>query len=261
MNANINGANLYYEVHGDAEPLLMIQGCGGEISNWQNVIEPLSQNFKLILFDNRGMGRSEVTPGDYTTKNLAADAVGLLEHLQIERAHVLGWSMGGMIAQEIALAYPEKVNKLVLSATAAKFSAKSSYKFRAFIELLKRKEFEALVDWQMSLVFSEQTFANPEATAFTRNAFLNSPYPMRAEGLSSQVAALTAHDRRGQLREIKAATLISGAEEDGFFTVKELQDLTSEIDKAELKIIAGSHLYHAENSAEFSQVVTEFLQK
>lgn len=68
MNLKIDGVNLYYEIHGKGDPLLMIQGWGADLSNWQNIIESLSKNFQLILFDNRGMGRSEVTPGDYTTR-------------------------------------------------------------------------------------------------------------------------------------------------------------------------------------------------
>lgn len=140
MNATINGANLYYEIHGGGAPLLMIQGWGAEISNWQNVIEPLSKNFKLIIFDNRGMGRSEVTPGDYTTRMLADDAAALLDHLQIPKTHVLGWSMGGMIAQELALAYPEKVYRLVLPATTAKVTEQSSFVAWSLIEAIKRQE-------------------------------------------------------------------------------------------------------------------------
>lgn len=108
MNAVINKANLYYETHGRGEPLLMIQGWGMDITGWQYIIEPLSQQFQVIVFDNRGAGRSEVTPGKYTTRLLADDAAALLDHLRIDHVHVLGWSMGGMIAQELALAHTQR---------------------------------------------------------------------------------------------------------------------------------------------------------
>jgi 3-oxoadipate enol-lactonase len=115
MNANIIDVNLYYEIHGRGDPLMMIQGWGIDITGWETIVEPLSKMFQVVVFDNRGTGRSEATPGDYTIHQLADDAAALLDHLKIENAHVLGWSMGGMIAQELALAYPNKVDRLSLA--------------------------------------------------------------------------------------------------------------------------------------------------
>jgi pimeloyl-ACP methyl ester carboxylesterase len=127
MNVVINKANLYYEIHGRGEPLLMVPGWGMDITGWQFIIEPLSQLLQVIVFDNRGTGRSEVTPGTYTTRQLADDAAALLDHLRIDKAHVPGWSMGGIIAQELVLGYPQKVNRLILSASSAKSDCKGLF--------------------------------------------------------------------------------------------------------------------------------------
>ncbi|WP_026736301.1 alpha/beta fold hydrolase [Fischerella sp. PCC 9605] len=261
MNANINGANLYYEIHGKGDPLLMIQGWGAEISNWQNVIQPLSKNFQLILFDNRGMGRSEVTPGDYTTRLMADDAAALLEHLQISQTHVLGWSMGGAIAQELALAYPEKVNRLVLYATAAKFSEKSVFVCRSQIEAIERQEFATQVNWEVSFCFSEVLFADQARLAEVLKSALNPQYPGTLEGLISQFVAVASHDTRGQLGSIKSPTLVIGAEEDSLIRIDNVKSLAGEIKNAELKVLPGAHMCHIEKAAEFSQAVTEFLRK
>src|SRR3712207_194537 len=118
--ARINGIDLYYEETGSGPPLLLIAGLGGNTLGWVMLLPALAQHFRVIAFDNRGAGRSSAPPGPYTTRQMADDAAALLAHLGIERAHVLGLSLGGMIAQELALAHAERVDRLVLYATYAR---------------------------------------------------------------------------------------------------------------------------------------------
>ena len=120
-HASVNGIRLYYEEHGtaDGDPLLLIPGTGSHSGSWA-VLLPALARFRVIALDNRGAGRSDVPPGPYTTRLMADDAAALLAHLGIARTHVIGRSMGGMIAQEPALAYPERVARLVLFATWAR---------------------------------------------------------------------------------------------------------------------------------------------
>src|SRR3954469_11914440 len=118
--ATVNGIDLYYEVSGEGPPLLLITGLSGNTLGWAMLEPTLAEHFQVIAFDNRGAGRSAAPPGPYTTREMADDAVGLLDHLGIERTHVLGLSMGGMIAQELALAHPTRVDRLVLFATYAR---------------------------------------------------------------------------------------------------------------------------------------------
>ncbi len=114
----VDGVNLYYEIHGDGFPLLMIQGLSENVYSWDSpVIDGLSKHLKTVIFDNRGVGRSDDLVGDLTIESMAADALGLMDALNISQAHILGHSMGGMIAQEIALKFPERVKKLVLCST------------------------------------------------------------------------------------------------------------------------------------------------
>lgn len=115
--AESNGINLYYEVTGEGEPLVLISGLGYGLWQWHKMIPGLSEHFKVIAFDNRGAGRSDKPPGPYNVEMLAADTIGLLDALSIEMAIILGHSMGGFVAQQIALAYPERVSKLVLAST------------------------------------------------------------------------------------------------------------------------------------------------
>ena len=118
-NIDIAGNDLYYERRGAGEPLLLIQGLGGNSLHWgEGFLGGLEDSFELILFDNRGAGRSgPLGEGEHTIADLASDALGLLDALEIESAHVVGISMGGMVAQELVLAAPQRVRTLTLGCT------------------------------------------------------------------------------------------------------------------------------------------------
>ena len=114
----VNDIQIYYEVHGEGFPLVMIYGSTGRLDGWDpRLVEGLSKHFKLVLFDNRGAGRTETSNREYTVRLFADDTAGLMDALGISKAHILGISMGGAIAQELVLNYPEKVSKLVLCST------------------------------------------------------------------------------------------------------------------------------------------------
>jgi 3-oxoadipate enol-lactonase len=112
-----NGIKLYYELHGNGEPLVLIPGIGYDGWMWHKMIPGLDDHFQVISIDNRGAGQSDKPAGPYTAQILAADIVGMLDDFGIAKAHILGHSMGGFIAQALAIDYPERVDRLILSAT------------------------------------------------------------------------------------------------------------------------------------------------
>lgn len=112
-----NSIDIYYEIAGQGHPLVVISGLGYTLWQWHKMIPGLSKYYKMIAFDNRGVGRTDKPEGPYSADLLADDTAGLLEALEIEQAHVMGHSMGGFIAQALVLKHPEKVDKLVLAAT------------------------------------------------------------------------------------------------------------------------------------------------
>ena len=115
--ATIGDLELYYEEHGSGEPLIMVLGLGQDVATWGLQIEALSKHLRLIVFDNRDAGRSSRCPDNYTTQSMARDILYLMDHLGIERTHLLGTSMGGMIAQNVALMAPERLKSLILVST------------------------------------------------------------------------------------------------------------------------------------------------
>ncbi|MCK5654501.1 MAG: alpha/beta fold hydrolase, partial [Dehalococcoidia bacterium] len=117
--AKVNEVNIDYAVHGQGEPLVLIQGLGGPRSGWIFQTRAFGKYYRVITFDNRGVGKSDKPGGSYTVRTMADDTIALLDYLGVDKAHVLGISLGGMIAQEIAINYPERVRKLILACTAA----------------------------------------------------------------------------------------------------------------------------------------------
>ncbi len=115
--AKVNGINMAYDVSGKGEPLVLIMGLGGTRGSWVFQKRAFSKHFKVITFDSRGMGKSDKPSEPFTMKTMADDTIGLMNHLGIDKAHVLGISHGGRVAQEVAINYPDRVNKLVLAST------------------------------------------------------------------------------------------------------------------------------------------------
>ncbi|MBL7217196.1 MAG: alpha/beta fold hydrolase [Deltaproteobacteria bacterium] len=115
--ANIGDMEIYYEEHGQGPPLVMILGLGQDTATWSFQIPELSNRLRLIVFDNRDCGKSSRCLDDYTTRTMAQDTIGLMDHLGIDQAHICGTSMGGMIAQQVVLMAPERVNSLILAST------------------------------------------------------------------------------------------------------------------------------------------------
>ncbi len=113
----VGDINMYYEVHGKGEPLVMIMGAGGNIEWMRQAIPVYSREYRLVLFDNRGAGRTDAPDIPYTIAMMADDLAGLLDAIGIDSAHIQGGSMGGMIAQEFVLRYPERVRSLILACT------------------------------------------------------------------------------------------------------------------------------------------------
>jgi len=213
----VNGVQIYYEVRGEGFPLIMIMGLGGNIDWWDpRMIQELSKKFKTVMFDNRGAGRTDISDKKYTIRLFADDTAGLMDALGISRAHVLGISMGGMIAQELALNYPKKVAKLVLCSTTCG-GAKSVLPSEEVMGILmadrstlSQKEVAKMT---IPLVLTED-FAkkNPDLVELMIQQILKAP--ISNEAFTWQANACMEFDTHDRLPQIRAPTLILHGKQD-----------------------------------------------
>jgi len=257
----LNDISFYYEVYGDGTPLLLISGLGSDSSSWSGVVKEFASSFQTIVFDNRGAGRSGIMRKPHTIYRMAEDAVRLLDHLKIKRAYVIGHSMGGYIAQDIAINYPGRINKLILEATAAVSSKRNNALFFEFYKKLRKKEdFEDWVRAWAFWSFSPKAFGTGSFVGTFIKKAAEYPYPVNADGFRAQIEAIASFDARAKLGSIKAKTLILAGKDDILITPEEAGILAKNIHKSVFQLLGGvAHSIHIENPKLFISTVSEFL--
>ncbi len=266
--ARINHIDLYYEEHGDpaAEPVLLIMGFTMNAGAWAGQIPALAKRYHVIAFDNRGAGRTTQPEGPYTVAQMAADAAGLLDHLGIAKAHVIGASMGGMIAQEFAINYPEQVSSLVLMCTTPGGPRSAGYRemMDSGAEALAAESLETLMTPErlqesMLLVFTPEFLASP-GPAFLEMTVTTLQYPQTLTGMKGQLMAIRAHDTYDRLSRITAPTLVLAGSDDTLVATANSPILAERIPNAELRIFPGlRHGFNIEQPADVNAVLLEFL--
>jgi len=259
--AAVNQIDLYYEETGSGPPLLLIAGLSANMLDWATLLPTLAERFHVVAFDNRGAGRSSAPPGPYTTRLLADDAAALLDHLGIERAHVVGASMGGMMAQELALAHPERVDRLILYATYARPRPLIHDPwFNSVVETWERgdpdQQAMLLLPWCLTPAFMSQHDAVADAVAEWRA----NPYPAPAHGVAAQAAACRTHDAHDRLGQISAPTLVLVGAEDIVTPVSCAHELAEGIPEACLHVLErGGHSAEMEYPEAVTEVLLAFL--
>jgi pimeloyl-ACP methyl ester carboxylesterase len=214
--AKCNDINVYYEVKGDGFPLVMIQGLSANMDWWDpKLVEAFTKKYKTVFFDNRGAGRSDAPKTEYSIKMFADDTVKLMDNLKIPKAHVVGVSMGGMIAQEIAASYPQKVEKLVLWSTAcgASKSVVASPKVLGVLATGSAQTAEQIVRNVIPLIFTEDLVKrDPEFIKRYTSVLVKAPISPDAFG--RQVKAIMTWDVYDRLPKFKMPTLIIAGKKD-----------------------------------------------
>ena len=260
--AMVQGINLYYEVHGYGYPLVLIRGLASNADHWYCQVPAFSSHFSVITFDNRGIGRSDITDSPFTISTLADDTVGLMDVLGISRGHVLGISMGGMIAQELALKYPERVNGLILACTHC--GGKNAVApDPAVIQNLAASLFsgtEEALQKGLTSLFTERTIKE-SPSILQRYGEVSRKFPPPAVVLVNQLKAVQGHDTWEKLPTIRNPTLVIAGKEDVLIPPENSKILAERIPNARLQILErGGHQFLIEEPDGFNNAVFEFLR-
>lgn len=255
----VNGVKLYYEIHGQGEALLLIAGIGYGTWLWAKQIPELSRYFSVIAFDNRGAGRSDKPDSEYTVSLLASDAYELLRALGVTHAHVLGISLGGFIAQQLALDHPEMIRKLVLCST----SHGGPDMILPKGEILQFMAFGAGKDTfqrGLELAFSPDYLAkHPEEIAKITERMRRNPQPRYAY-LRQFMAPLT-FNSEPYLDKLTMPVLVMAGEADQVVPVENSRRLAEKLPHATLVTFPGAgHLFVVERAHEVNRMIVDFLK-
>jgi len=263
--AKVSDVNIYYESHGDGEPILLIQGYGQYSGHWATMIPALSPEYRVIVFDNRGTGRSDKPDIPYTMKTMADDAKGVLDAVGIGAAHVFGVSMGGMIAQEFAINYPDRLISLILGCTQCGgtktvLPTPEALAFLLSAEMLKLPVEDRARETTIWLWTQKFIDKNPEAVELYVE--ITSKYPTPPHGFARQAQAIMTHDTYERLSQITAPTLVIVGDADKIIPAENSRILASRIPNAELVVLENAgHGFFVEVEAESNRAILDFLRR
>lgn len=251
MKAKVNDVELYYEIHGEGEPIIFSHGWMDNSSGWKSQIEFFSRKHKVVVYDQRGHGESDKPKKDYSIQTLSNDLFGLVKHLNLEKVTIIGHSMGGMTAQVFALDHPEKVSKLVLVGTTAKMA------FSMRLQL-----------WIMMNIFPYESFARgaidtkyyEPSDQVIKEAMDRALKTPKYAAYECCIEFTKNYDIREKVSKIKAPTLIIVGEKDSVTPVEMSQFLNREIKDSKIHIMKNSkHMPMIDNSKRFDEIVDTFI--
>ena len=257
--AAVNGVSLNYDEWGQGHPLLMLMGFGDSLDAWANQIPAFAERFRVIGLDHRGSGESEAPSEGYSIAQFSDDAIGLLDGLGVERAHVLGYSMGGRVGQDMAARYPDRVSALILAASAAKPNPLNIYSLRASAWLYETYGPEAAAAFGPLISFTHGYFEKHLDSLTDR---LGEPVlePMPIHAYRGHVEAIENHDTTPILHRIVAPTLVLMGDAEWLNPMSDQQAMLNGIPNAELRVLEnGGHGFLWEIPDAFNDAVIEFL--
>lgn len=255
------GTDIYYHERGSGDPLVLIMGFGADGTVWEKHAAVYEKHFRCIVLDNRGVGRSGQPAGPYTTKMMAADTVAVMDHAGVSKARVVGISMGGAIAQELAINYPDRVHSVILVCTWARFNnyAKAVYENLKHIRtgVLPQYFTELLQLWIFAPPYYEKYAAELQADAVAAG---NNANPQSRAGFEGQLDACINHDAVDRLHLIKVPVLVTVGLMD-IFTPPAFSELIHQNIKHSLfsTYPEGGHVHHWEDLERFNRETLNFL--
>lgn len=260
MFLNANGLQFCVAVAGEGPNMLFLGGTGWDLRLTPTPMQSaLVHHFTLGVIDQRGMGRTEKPPGPYSMVDYAQDAIAVLDKLGWDRAHLVGYSFGGMVAQEMAIRWPERINHLVLAASTPGGKGGSSYPVQNLLALAPyeraRRGLE-VADLRFSKAFQQE---NPEEAhnMITRRVATQTKFIEEAgarSGLAAQLAARAAHDTFDRLSRITAPTLVLSGTHDGQAPASYQTTMTERIPNARQQFLPGGHNFLFENTQCYAEI-------
>lgn len=254
--AKVNGTDYYYELHGKGHPVVLISGYSCDHNQWMPILDPLSKQFQVLVFDNRGVGQTKDKNEPLSLKSMAKDTIDLAEHLGLKKPHIVGQSMGGMIAQIIGAEHGARISKLVLLVTAHKLRRATILGLRSIISMIECKvPFDEVFKVILAWVFGEAFLSDKKKIDLLHQIMINNPYPQSLENLKRQSKLLDSFD--GAHLSIQVPVLVINGKEDLIVLPEEGEKLAKH-HKASFKLLNGAHELITESSKELVDLLSAF---
>lgn len=257
-NTIANGININYEVHGAGSPVVLIGGLGSHIQSWATQLPIYSEHYKVIAFDNRGMGKSDKPDMEYSIEMMADDAVSLLDSLDIEKASFVGKSMGGMISQWIGIKYPNRVDKLVMGCTTGCRDEVGNEIIKTGREIAQKAGMKTVWLTALFLGYSREYIEN-NISSIKENMSAVGDSEENLIGYLRQSGACENHNVLDLLPKIKAETLIMYGKSDFITSPKNSQKLAELIPNSKLIGFDAGHGFWRECQQQVDDAVLDFL--
>jgi len=261
--AKVRDLEVYYERAGEGPPLLFISGTGGDLRNKPNQFDgPLARSFDLLSYDQRGLGRTTKPDVPYAMADYADDAAGLLDAVGWPSARVIGVSFGGMVAQELALRHPAKVERLALACTSPGGEGGASYPFHQIQHLKGEARARRLIPISDTRRDAAWATANPDTYAQLVAMAAADPFagePGREMGARRQLEARAAHDTWDRLDQITCPVMIAAGRYDGVALPATQERMASRIPGAKLQFFEGGHLFMIQDRSA-TPAIADFLR-
>jgi len=257
------GSKIYYHERGQGEPLILLMGFGADGSVWSKHVAVYEKHFRCIILDNRGVGKSDQPRGPYTTAMMAADTMAVMDHAGVKQARVAGISMGGTIAQELAIRYPERVKSLLLVCTWAKFNKYATTVYENLKKIRATASPEAYMELLQLWIFAPPYFERELASL--KNdviSYRDSTEKQSRDGFEGQLDACIHHDTTDRLNKINAPALITVGLMD-IFTPPAFSEVLHKGIRNSLYSTypEGGHVHHWEDLVRFNTETLDFLLK
>ena len=262
-HAQINGISLNYQIDGPPnapETIVLINGLADDLESWGFQIPALTEaGYRVLRFDNRGIGKTDAPAGEYSSRMLADDAKALVDQLGITGFHLMGVSMGGMIAEEFAIAYGRDLKSLTLACTYAKADPFCQTMFAMWADLAQATNVGFVMRDVALWAFTGPFFRDRPADAAEFAAAM-AALPMSLEAYLSQLAVIQAHDATDRLAQIRVPTLVLAGEEDILIPVRLSRELHGAIPGAQWATVPGGHACLWESPDPFNATFVDFIR-
>jgi 3-oxoadipate enol-lactonase len=259
---HLNGIDLNYRIEGDGErAMVLVNGLADDLESWAAQVPAfLAAGYRVLRFDNRGIGKSACPSGPYTTATMAADAKALVDHLGLSRIHMLGVSMGGMIAQEYALAHGGDLASLVLACTYAAPGPFCGRMFSLWADMAPAMGVPAVMRDVTLWAFTQEFFENRRAELAEFEAAMAAlDQPLHA--YLAQLHAIQVHDTTARLGGIAVPTMVLAGAEDILIPTHLSRRLCDAIPDAVWATAPGGHAFLWEHPDSFNTAVLEFFDR